>query len=200
MTNETGTPKLITVTIDIPETIVVNSRKQACMVETALLPLTMIARAVVHGITQKVADAASGASGEAAANALGEDASKGEVKEWTMAPANLAAIQALTCSSMEAARDKLEAGQWVIARKHVSLDPVMELAMKLADADICRNLVARDGNAKALTGLAKADRRAKVSAYMLRVSDVTDYIANAETELARRAAVPASDTLSALGL
>jgi len=200
MTDNIETRKAHTVTLEIPNDVLVLSREVLCAVDTTVLSVEVLARALVHGLTQKVADGASGASGEAAFAALGENATKQEVKEWSMNPINKKAVQAMTEAGMEAVKDKIEQGLWLATRRKVSADPVAALAISNADDDIKRTLTDKLGNAKTLTGLDKETRRAKVLAYIAAQHDAggVDYMANAVDELAAREA-EAGKTANLLG-
>jgi len=59
---------MTTFTIELPATLDVASRGQSVQLDLAKLPADLIARAALHGFTQKIADAAAGAGKFAEAN------------------------------------------------------------------------------------------------------------------------------------
>jgi len=174
--------------IELLAELVVTSRTRMIAIDLASLSDQVIARACLHGLTQKIADAASGAAGSAALGALGNGASKVEIKAWTMDSANAVAVQDEAERMMEDAKAKLVQGLWVAPRASVAgQTPLQAMMYKMADDEIKRGLVKKFGDAKKLTGLAKVDRRAKVAGYIAK--DASGWATRAQEELDRLAAL-----------
>lgn len=91
------------ITIDLPETFVMESRGARCVLNTADLSADIIARLVEHGATQKVADAA--------APALADAGFKG-MRFADLSDAERARVRNIAQSAMESIRDNLVAGVW----------------------------------------------------------------------------------------
>lgn len=81
------------VTINLPATLDVTSREQSVTLDVTKLPVAIIERAIAHGLTQKIADAAAGAK------RVAEESDDMTVEEATV-------------SLMQAVVDTLEGGSW----------------------------------------------------------------------------------------
>lgn len=79
-------------TIELPETFIVTSRGVECAVDVRALPDAIVMELALHGLTQKIADAASAAA---------KDLPAGDPK-----------IAENTSAMMDKARDALVAGEW----------------------------------------------------------------------------------------
>lgn len=92
-----------TVTISLPESVVVESRGARCVVDVTALSADIVARLVEHGLTQKVADSA--------APALADAGFKG-VKFGDLSDAEKEKVRDIATSSMGGVRDQLLRGVW----------------------------------------------------------------------------------------
>jgi hypothetical protein len=111
-------------TVKLADTFTVTSREQEVTVDLTKLTDEIIARAAVHGLRQKISDAAASAATVAAVAALGdkkEGQTKDEylklVKAWRDNPGNEPAIADVAKSLMVKARDALLAGTWAAERQ-----------------------------------------------------------------------------------
>jgi hypothetical protein len=142
------------VTIEIPASVMVESRGRGVMVDTAQLSLDIIAKLVVHGLTQKVADSASGAGGAAVAEKFGAgwaSVAKADRVEWLKSDAGQKLAGDHAVPAMQAAVDSLYKGEWTIKGASVAMpkgDPAEELALANAKVDLLAKI-------KAVTGLKK---------------------------------------------
>lgn len=191
------------VKITLPETLDVTSREQTVTVDVQALSVDVLARAVTHGLTQKIADAAAGAANSAALGELGNmdglsaEQKKRKVKEWTEDEGNWAIIAKEGLRMMEATADRLAQGDWGKERGSGGVDPITALARRMAATIIKAGLVLRDGNAKAYTALTTADKHAACDKM---IAAKPELLEQAATELeAKRKAVKAVD-LGDLGL
>ena len=188
-------------TITLPDTLEVSSRGQSVEFDLRELDPAMLAIAVQHGLTQKIADAAAGAAYSAALADLGNEKAKNKanVKEWTVDESNWAIIQKEAVRMMQVVADRLKEGDWGAVRTGGGggVSPVVALARQMAAAIIKRGLVARDGNAKAYTGLTTAGKHELADRLIEQTPKLTT---QAQEELdARKAATKAID-LGDLGL
>lgn len=103
-------------TLEVPATsLMVSSRDVEVEVDVAKIPHAVLRQVLWHGIKQKVADAASGATGMIWQEAKGKDApkpSRDQLKDF--AEANKKAIADQTLALMQKAVDALLAGQWQV--------------------------------------------------------------------------------------
>ena len=170
---------MLTITITTVPTFTVASRGKEVTVDLAKLPTDILAKAALHGIKQKIADAAAGA-----AKASFRDKAEGESADaWAKAFAvfkdedvNAPAIAAKGLALMQKALDKLVAGDWTADRE--SAESMSKLDIIMADTFIAGAKLAQDKKvsigkrrADALAELAKrpADTQAKVRAYAEKV-------------------------------
>lgn len=162
------------VTIELPETVEVSSRGRAAKVNVNKLTADMIAHLALHGLTQKVADAAAGAKGDTDA---------------TKADNGLALMQKVV--------KNLEAGNWGrVAAAHVM--PVEIEVRRIVAA------LVKAKNAKVLTGLKGSDLAVKLDAIFAAQPEAKRAeilkIAEARVEEARKRAEKNATMASALEL
>jgi hypothetical protein len=96
-------------------TLHVESRGVSVPVNVAEIPHDVLRQVILHGIKQKVADAASSATGLVWAEVKGKEApkpSKDQLADFT--EAHKAAIETQTLAMMQKAVDALLAGQWQV--------------------------------------------------------------------------------------
>ena len=79
------------------------------------LDASIIAELVVHGLTQKVGDAAAGASAQAYGEGW-DDLTREQKKAWADDPKNAASIEAGGIAAMQKVHDALMAGDWGVKR------------------------------------------------------------------------------------
>ena len=87
----------MSITIELPETFDVTSRGETVTVDVAKLSADLVARAVLHGLKQRIGDSAAGAAKVAAAS-------------YDMT------VEEVTASFMQDVVDTLHAGSWGIER------------------------------------------------------------------------------------
>ena len=192
------------VEVTLPESMDVTSREQTITVDLRAMDKDILSKAIIHGLTQKIADAAAGAANSAALGELGNmdglsvEQKKRKVKEWTSEQGNWAIIAKEGKRMMEATLARLVDGDWGKERTGGGgVDPVTALARRMAAGIIKAGLVARDGNAKAYTALATADKHAACDKV---IAAKPELLEQAEAELkAKREAVKAV-ALDDLGL
>lgn len=101
---------------EVPRTTLnVESRGVIVPVEVGAIPHDVLRQVLLHGIKQKVADAASGATGLVYAEVKGKDApkpSRDQLRDF--AEAHEKAIADTTLALMQKAADALLAGQWQV--------------------------------------------------------------------------------------
>jgi hypothetical protein len=96
----------------------VESRDMKCPVDIAKLPAEILAQSALHGLKQKIADAAASAptaafdAAQADVEFSDRDAREKARRAWINDPANADAIAAESLARMEKARDALYAGEW----------------------------------------------------------------------------------------
>jgi len=103
-------------TLNIPATsLVVESRGVSVTLDVAAVPHDVLRQVLLHGIKQKVSDAASSAAGLVYYSVKGKDAPKPSRDQLTaFVEANLKAVQDQTIASMQKAVDAMLAGQWAV--------------------------------------------------------------------------------------
>lgn len=103
-------------TLEVPTTSLnVESRGMVVSVDVARIPHDVLRQVLWHGIKQKVADAASSATGLIWKEVKGSDAPKPSREQLTeFAEANAKAIGDTTLALMQKAADALLAGQWQV--------------------------------------------------------------------------------------
>ena len=103
-------------TLSIPAIAMnVESRGVSVSIQVAAIPHDVLRQVILHGIKQKVADAASGAAGLVYMSAKGKDAPKPSREQLAdFVEANLKSVQDQTIASMQKAADAMLAGQWQV--------------------------------------------------------------------------------------
>jgi hypothetical protein len=132
------------ITITLPETFIVESRNRGIEVQVAKLTADLWGKLALHGLTQKVADAASTAGNAAGMERFGakwEGMAKADKTEWLKSEAGnkLAGDHAVVM--MKSALDTLYAGDWSIRGQggtapKASVDPVGSLAVTNGKNDL----------------------------------------------------------------
>jgi len=188
-------------TITLPDTLTVESRTKSVDLDLRKMDETVLVKAVLHGLTQKIADAAAGAAQASARTALGEEKfkSKQNVKEWTGDEANWAIIMETGKDMMQAVVDRLLDGDWGVVRSSggAGVTPLVAKARQLAAQLIKGLLIKRDGNAKAYTGLNVAEKNVMLDKY---IAGNESILAQAQKELDAMKTQAESVDLGELGL
>lgn len=127
--------------IELPETVSVASRGVSVEVETGKLSPEIIAELVQHGLTQKVADAASAA--KSVAEEAGEE------------------VEAVTESLMTKARDGLYAGEWS-RRSGGGVDEETRIARMVTRRLVKIKFGSKSEEWATFTGLETAEQNAKL--------------------------------------
>lgn len=138
-------------TLNIPATsLVVESRGVSVILDVAAVPHDVLRQVLLHGIKQKVSDAASSAAGLVYFSAKGKDAPKPSRDQLSdFVEANLKAVQDQTLASMQKAADAMLAGQWLIREAGGTVSRFTEeqaLALDIAKGSLAKRF------AKALAG------------------------------------------------
>ena len=155
-----------TFTINLPDTFEVASRGKSVEVNIGSMPQEIIENAVLYGLKQKIADAASGAAASAAIAHLGNKKEgesqaryKKAISEWTMDKSNWSLIQVEAQRMMAAMAERLAAGEWGVQRTGGgAVDPVTKKARQMAATILKKKLVEKYGDAKRYTGLVTAEQ------------------------------------------
>lgn len=102
--------------LDVPAVpVAIESRDVTVTIDLGAIPHDVLRQVIVHGIKQKVADAASGATGLVWAEVKGKDApkpSRDQLRDF--AEAHKTTIAEQTLALMQKAADALLAGQWQV--------------------------------------------------------------------------------------
>jgi hypothetical protein len=103
-------------TLNVPATsLVVESRGVSVTLDVAAIPHDVLRQVLLHGIKQKVADAASSAAGLVYFSTRGKDAPKPSREQLAaFVESNLKSVQDQTIASMQKAADAMLAGQWQV--------------------------------------------------------------------------------------
>jgi hypothetical protein len=122
-----GIEPMTNLSITLPASFTVTSRKRNVAVETASLSPEIIAQAVIHGLTQSIADAAASALADAYESANPEhglegDALKAARKAW--GTENPDAVADAAEGNMRKRLDALLAGEWQTRGSSVDTDPL----------------------------------------------------------------------------
>lgn len=176
-----------TVEITLPETVEIESRGQVTVLDVSALIAThggdMAARGFLHGITQKVADAAASALKNAFEAAGGaKDATTEERKAWGEANAESVDAEALTL--MESAARNLVENGWTTRRAGSATDP-----LDAYRAQVVRANIQSDKKSKAYKGYAAIDSKDQAArrAYLLDIAAQNAEIVDPLAEAARQA-------------
>ena len=184
-----------TISVTLPSTVDIESRGQVTTLDVAAAITAhgadMVAQGFLHGVTQKVADAAASALKNAFEAADGsKDATSEARKAWgTASDANSDATDSTALNLMEsAARNIIENG-WTSRRVNSSADPLD--AYRLT---IVRSIISGDKKSKAYRGYAAIDakdqsaRRDYLLALAAKNAEAVDTMAQAAMEADKLAA------------
>lgn len=141
MVRRNGVLIMFKIEIEIPEAIVITSRGQEVELELSKLGADLLARGLVHGFTQKVADAASQATKDA--------------KDENEVAAN-------TLAMMQKAVDGLIGGEWGRTRGASGVDEFTSVARSVARSAVKAAWGAKSPKWTEFTGLADAEQAAKL--------------------------------------
>lgn len=105
-----------TFNLDVPHTsLVVESREVSVSINVDAIPHDVLRQVILHGIKQKISDAASNAAGLVWKDVKGDDAPKPSRDQLAdFVAANKVSVQAQTIALMQKAADAMLAGQWAI--------------------------------------------------------------------------------------
>lgn len=148
--------------ITLPASFTVASRKRNIAVETASLSSEIIAQAVIHGLTQSIADAAASALADAYESANPEHKLEGEAlkaarKAW--GAANADAVADAAEGNMRKRLDALLAGEWQTRGSSVDTDPLDPYRRAVVREAISKD---KDSDAwKAYAAIPSDDRKAR---------------------------------------
>lgn len=151
------------ITINLPEAYAVMSRDVACDVKCDSIPVNIWGELALHGLTQKIADAASGAATAAVKEAHGDKASVGDFKDW-LNDEGLEAVQKFASAMMDKARDQLVRGDWVRGRGPgvAGVDEATAVARSIMRSAIKAQVGGKSEAWAAFTGLSDAEQAAKL--------------------------------------
>ena len=184
-----------TISVTLPSTVDIESRGQVTTLDVAAAITAhgadMVAQGFLHGVTQKVADAAASALKQAFEAADGpKDATTEARKAWGMASdANSDATDSTALNLMEsAARNIIENG-WTSRRVNSTADPLDGYRLT-----IVRSIISGDKKSKAYRGYAAIDakdqsaRRDYLLALAAKNAEAIDTMAQAAMEADKLAA------------
>lgn len=150
------------VTIETNETFTATSRGVDVTIDIAKLSPAIVANLFTYGLTQKLADAASGAVRDAAEGAKVNVDDKAAMKDWSMSEAGRMAIAESTLTMMTKAADALVAGEWSTRTAGDGVSRETRVGRS-----IMRGLMKAKADSKAwaaFTGLTDAAQNAKIDA------------------------------------
>jgi len=153
-------------TINLEGNLIITSRGVECAVDLAKLPEAIVLRLITHGLTQKVADAASGAAKD-----LGDDK---------------AAIAAATDAAMNKAADALLAGEWGKTRGASGVDEFTTVARSIMRQSVKAKYGAKSAEWATFTGLDDDAQAAKLDAWFAKNADALT--PSVEAKIAQRKA------------
>jgi len=155
------------VKIELPETIAITSRGVEVSLDLSKLSPDIVARLVIHGATQKVADAASGA-----AKLVSDEVT----------------IEQATESLMTKARDALVAGEWSQRSGGGGVDEETRIARIVVRNAIKAKFGSKSPEWAKFTGLSDAEQIAKLDEIRAANADAFQPAIEAELERRRKAA------------
>lgn len=141
--------------IKLVEMVTVASRGMECRVDMSKLSADIVAKLVIHGLVQKVADNAASAgtlAGESHFGKAKKDVAKGDWTAWAESDRGKKAAGDIALAAMESARDTLYAGEWSIRGEGTTVKAFVDPVEQLAWVTVKNDLFAR---IKKVTGLAK---------------------------------------------
>lgn len=139
-----GVTTMTKYTIELSDTLIITSRGQECAVDMGALSQTIVERLIRHGLTQKVADAASGAAKDAA---------------------NADEVKAATDAMMQKAVDALYAGEWGKTRGASGVDEFTTVARQIMRQSAKAKFGAKSTEWATFTGLADDEQNTKLDAW-----------------------------------
>lgn len=184
------------ITIETNETFTATSRGVSVDIDVTKLSATIAANLFAYGLTQKLADAASGAVKDAAEGAKVNVEDKAAMKEWSMSEAGRMAIAESTKTMMSKAADALVAGEWSTRGEGSGVSTEVRVARSLM-----RGMMKAKADSKAwaaFTGLSDADQNAKIDANIAANADAM--AVKVATEIKRLDALRAAKAKIADGL
>lgn len=158
------------ITFETADTFTATSRGVSATVNVAALSPTIIANLFAYGLTQKLADAASGAVKDAAEGAKINVDDKAKMKEWSMSEAGRMAIAESTATMMTKAADALAKGEWSTRGEGSGVSVETRVGRSLM-----RSMMKAKADSKAwaaFTGLTDAAQNEKIDANIAKNADV----------------------------
>lgn len=149
-------------TIELSDTLIVTSRGVECAVPINAIAPELLARALLHGLTQKVADAASGAAKD-----LGDDKD---------------AIATATGAMMQKAVDALVAGDWGKTRGANGVDEFTTVARQIMRQSAKAKFGAKSAQWATFTGLGDDEQASKLDAWFQANAEALTPSVNAKIE------------------
>ena len=131
--------------ITIPTIVTVTSRGQSVEIDTSKLTDELIAELVVHGLVQKVSDAASQAK--------------------AIADKSEDSVEAITEQLMLKARDALYAGDWTRRSAGAGIDDATRVARQIVRASFKKQVGGKSPQWAQFTGLSDADQASKLDSW-----------------------------------
>lgn len=141
--------------VKLVDMVKVASRGMECQVDIGKLSADIVAKLVIHGLVQKVADNAASAgtlAGESHFGKAKKDVPAGDWKAWAESERGKKAAGDIALSAMETARDALYKGEWSVRGEATAVKSFADPVEALAWANVKTALFAR---IKAVTKLAK---------------------------------------------
>lgn len=152
------------ITIELPNTFNATSRGQAVNIDMAKLSPTIIAQLALHGLQQKVADAASGAK------AVAEETGTG--------------IEAVTLAMMVKAVDSLVAGEWTTRVAGEGVSELTRVQRSVMKVKVKAKYGAKSAEWAKFTGLSDGEQNAELDRWFAKnVEKLADDVA---AEMKRR--------------
>lgn len=194
------------VNITLPGSHAVESREISVKVDVTKLSHEVIAKLALHGLTQKVADAAASAGGLACEQHFGagwKEVNKADRAAWLKTPAGIAKAGEFAKTAMQTVVEALYAGDWSTRGESggtAPVDPVANLAHSNAKTDLLAKFkqmtgkrkmvdIAKTGPSLAKYFVIKDDsavwQESEVAAYIARMAESgkRDYMAEARVAL-----------------
>ncbi len=144
-------------TITLAGVYTVTAQGQSVDVDMYKLPQEIIAKAVLHGLTKKIADSAASAHADAVCAKFGWDAQAYKagkdtqaVRDYVNSPAYASDKSAIALANMQSTVEvNLYSGAWAAERQRATgaskVDPVRKLARDMATTFLTQSLTARIG-------------------------------------------------------
>ena len=179
------------ITINLPETMTIESRGLSRPLDLTRLNGDTLARAALHGLSQKGGDAASGAAAAAVKDKFGDKAKPGDHKPWLESDAGKSETLKHAAAMIEKAIAALESNEWTV-RAASGVDGTRTLALlRLFKAampgDVAKRFAKLSASEQAAKALANADKfdEAKVTAEIAKIE--AERQARADEAAARKA-------------